>query len=33
MKKALSDGVIPAIAFATHTLFNMMLFKQSSMFF
>jgi hypothetical protein len=29
MKKTLSHGVIPAIAFATHTLLNMMLFEQS----
>jgi hypothetical protein len=33
MKKAFSHGVIPAIAFATHVLLNMMLFKQSPMFF
>jgi hypothetical protein len=33
MKKTLSHGVIPAIAFATHTLLNMMLFEQSPMFF
>jgi hypothetical protein len=33
MKKAFSHGVIPAIAFATHALLNMMLFEQSSMFF
>jgi hypothetical protein len=33
MKKAFSHGVIPAIAFATHALLNMMLFEQNPMFF
>jgi hypothetical protein len=33
MKKTLSHGVIPAIAFATHALLNMMFFEQSPMFF
>jgi hypothetical protein len=32
MKKTLSHGVIPAIAFATHALLNMMFFEQSPMF-
>jgi hypothetical protein len=33
MKKTLSHGVIPAIAFATHALLNMKFFGQSPMFF